>query len=52
MTQVLAMPEIKERLAALGADVMATTPEQTAQFFRSELEKYTKVARAANIRGE
>lgn len=52
MLQALALPDVKERLASLGADIVATSPEQTAAFFKSELEKYTKVARATGIKGE
>jgi len=52
MLQALALPDVKERLASLGAEIVATSPEQTATFFKSELDKYTKVAKAANIRGE
>ncbi len=52
MLQALALPDIKERLAALGAEIVASSPEQTAAFFRTELAKYSKVAKAANIRGD
>lgn len=48
--KALALPDVRERLASLGADIVGTSPEETATFFRSELEKYTKVAKAANIR--
>jgi tripartite-type tricarboxylate transporter receptor subunit TctC len=52
MLQALALPDIKERLAALGAEIVASSPEQTAAFFKSELAKYAKVAQAAKIRGD
>ncbi|HEX6008117.1 MAG TPA: tripartite tricarboxylate transporter substrate-binding protein, partial [Burkholderiales bacterium] len=52
MVKALALPDVKERLASLGADIVASSPEQTASFFRSELAKYTKVAQAAGIRAE
>jgi tripartite-type tricarboxylate transporter receptor subunit TctC len=52
MLQALAVPEIKERLASLGAEIVASSPEQTAAFFKTELAKYTKVARTAGIRGD
>ena len=50
MLKALALPDVKERLASLGADIVATSPEETSAFFKSELAKYTKVAKAANIR--
>jgi tripartite-type tricarboxylate transporter receptor subunit TctC len=46
----LADPVVKERLASLGADIVASSPEQTAAIFKADLAKYTKVARAAGIR--
>jgi tripartite-type tricarboxylate transporter receptor subunit TctC len=52
MVKALAVPEVRERLASLGAEIVASTPEETAAFFRSELAKYTKVAQAANIRAD
>jgi len=52
MLQALALPDLKERLAALGAEIVASSPEQTSAFFRTELAKYSKVAKAANIRGD
>ena len=52
MVKALAVPDVKEKLAALGADVVATTPEDTASIFKADLAKFTKVAHAANIRAE
>jgi tripartite-type tricarboxylate transporter receptor subunit TctC len=52
MLQALASPEIKQRLASLGAEIVASSPEQTAAFFKTELAKYTKVAKTAGIRGD
>ena len=52
MVKTLALPDVKEKLAALGADVVATTPEQTAAIFKTDLAKFTEVAHAANIRAE
>ena len=50
--KALADPEVKERLALLGADIVASSPEQTAAIFKADLAKYTKVAQAANIRAD
>jgi tripartite-type tricarboxylate transporter receptor subunit TctC len=52
MIKALAIPEVKEKLAALGAEVVATTPEQTAAIFKTDLAKFTNVAQEANIRAE
>jgi tripartite-type tricarboxylate transporter receptor subunit TctC len=50
--RALADPEVKERLALLGADIVASSPEQTAAIFKADLAKYTKVAQAANIKAD
>jgi len=52
MIKALAIADVKDKLASLGADVVATTPEETAAIFKADLAKYTKVAQAANIRAD
>ena len=52
MVKALAAPDVKEKLAALGADVVGTTPEETAAIFKTDLARFTKVAHAANIRAD
>jgi tripartite-type tricarboxylate transporter receptor subunit TctC len=41
--------EMKEKLAQDGAEPEGTTPESFAALIKSELEKWGKVAREANI---
>lgn len=50
--RALNAPDIRERLAALGADPVGNTPEQYTAFIQSELEKWTRVIKAAGIKGE
>ena len=50
--KALAIADVKEKLASLGADVVGTTPEETAAIFKADLAKYTKVAHAANIHAD
>ena len=50
--KVLQLPDIKERMASLGADIVGGSVETTATFFASEVAKYTKVAREAKIQAE
>ena len=52
MLKALALPEVRERLATLGADIVGSSPEQTAAIFKADLAKYTKVAKEAGIRAE
>jgi len=49
MIKALAVPEVKDRLAGLGADVVGNTPEGAAALIKLEVAKYTKVANAAHI---
>ena len=49
MLKALALPDIKERMAGLGADVVGNTPEEAAALIKLEVAKYTKVANAAHI---
>jgi tripartite-type tricarboxylate transporter receptor subunit TctC len=46
----IALPEIKERLAALGFEPVAGAPEDMARQIKSEMEIWGKVIRAANIK--
>jgi len=50
--KILAQPDMKERLAALGYDVVASTPEEFATRIKVEIEMWAKVIRAANIKAE
>ena len=42
-------PELRERLSAIGAEPVASTPEQFAAFIKSETEKWQAVVKAAGI---
>jgi tripartite-type tricarboxylate transporter receptor subunit TctC len=44
--------EISQRLTAIGADVIANTPEEFASAIRSDIAKYAQVVKAAHIRAE
>lgn len=49
---LLQEPEIRKRLAADGAEIVASTPEQFSAFYLAELDKWAKVARLAGIKVE
>jgi len=44
------LPDVKERFTGLGADVIASTPEAFASHLRSELVRFSKVIKEANIK--
>jgi tripartite-type tricarboxylate transporter receptor subunit TctC len=50
IVKVMAKPEVKERMAALGLEPIADTPEEFAVWIRTELAKWAKVIQVANIR--
>jgi len=50
LAQVVATPDVRERLASLGAEPMAMTPPQFARFVKSEIDSAERIARAAGIR--
>jgi tripartite-type tricarboxylate transporter receptor subunit TctC len=52
IVRILTAQEVKDRLAADGAEVMANTPEQFAAYIRAEIAKWGKVIREARIRPE
>jgi tripartite-type tricarboxylate transporter receptor subunit TctC len=49
---VLRTPDIIERLARDGGEVVAGTPEEFGAYLRAETEKWAKVARATGIQPE
>ena len=48
----MALPDVEERLVALGFEPVASTPEEFATQIKIELEKLAKVIRAANIKAQ
>jgi tripartite-type tricarboxylate transporter receptor subunit TctC len=51
VARILNLPELKTRLAEDGMVVVASTPEQFAEFLARETAKFTKVIEAAGIKG-
>ncbi len=50
LVRVLALPDVKEKLTALGAEVTPSTPDQFAKLVVSERDRLGKLAKAANMR--
>ena len=50
VTRALAVPEVRERFVAQGAQPGGTTPDQFAAFIRAETEKWTKVVKISNAK--
>jgi tripartite-type tricarboxylate transporter receptor subunit TctC len=52
IVKALALPDVKERLAGLGAVIVASSPEQFATYIRSEIVKWEKVVKISGARAE
>jgi tripartite-type tricarboxylate transporter receptor subunit TctC len=45
----LAAADVRERLSALGADAVGSTPDEFGAWIKSELEKWTRVVKGAEL---
>jgi tripartite-type tricarboxylate transporter receptor subunit TctC len=52
VTRIVGEPGPREKLLALGADPGGGSPEQLAAYIAREIPKWTKVVKAARIKGE
>jgi tripartite-type tricarboxylate transporter receptor subunit TctC len=50
VVQQLKLPEVRERFATLGAEVLSSTPQEFDAFIRAELIKWEKVIRVSGMR--
>lgn len=49
INRAMTMPDVKDKLAAIGLTVVAETPESFAQTLRSDYEKYGKLIRTIGL---
>ena len=50
--KVLAQPDVRAKLDALGLEVVGSTPEQFDAFVRAEVDKWARVVKANNIKAD
>src|SRR5260221_771255 len=50
--KVLRLPEVRERLAALGAETVGSTPEEVGAFIRAENVRWGRIIREKGIRSQ
>jgi tripartite-type tricarboxylate transporter receptor subunit TctC len=50
IARITALPDIKERLAALGADPVLNSPAEFADWMKSESAKWAGVVKKANLK--
>ena len=48
--EILKLPDIQQRHSEVGAEIVASTPEQFHACLRSEVEKFGKLVKAAGIK--
>ncbi len=49
INRILRMPDVRERLAGMGAEVLGGTPKQFADHIQREIPKWAKVIRDAHV---
>ena len=52
IAKVLAMPDVKERLAKLGFEAKGGTADDFANYIRVEMARYEKIIKDSKIRAE
>ena len=52
VAKVLAMPDVRDRLASLGAEPMTMSPADFRKFMRDEMDDSAKVVKAAGIKAQ
>jgi tripartite-type tricarboxylate transporter receptor subunit TctC len=52
VVKALALPEVRERILSVGTEPVGNTPEEFAAQIRSDIAKWSKVAREARMRPE
>lgn len=50
--KALGREDVKSKVAAQGLEVSPSTPEQFAEHIKSEIARFTKIAKAAGIKAE
>jgi len=52
LAATLALPEVRSQLAAVGAEPVASSPEDFAKFMRAESQKWARVIKAGGVKVE
>jgi tripartite-type tricarboxylate transporter receptor subunit TctC len=52
IVRVMGQPEVREKVAALGFDIVASSPDQFTAQIRAEIDKWGKVIKAAGIKAD
>ena len=52
LRKVLAQPEVKDRLVVVGAEIVASSPQEFGAFIKTDIAKWAKLVREAGIKVE
>jgi tripartite-type tricarboxylate transporter receptor subunit TctC len=52
LVNALSQPEVRERFASQGAELIGNTPEQHEEFLKAEMAKWARIARLAHARAD
>jgi tripartite-type tricarboxylate transporter receptor subunit TctC len=52
IVKILATPDVKEKLAAQGAEVIANTPQEFADNIKTDVEKWRRVVKETGAKVE
>ena len=50
LVRILKLPDVRERMTGLGADIVASSPAEFAAYLQEEIAKWGKVAKQAGVR--
>ncbi|MGH8619595.1 MAG: Bug family tripartite tricarboxylate transporter substrate binding protein [Burkholderiales bacterium] len=50
LVRILKLPDVRERMTGLGADIVAGSPQEFAAYLQEEIAKWGKVARQAGVK--
>jgi tripartite-type tricarboxylate transporter receptor subunit TctC len=49
LTEILDSPSIRQKIAAMGADVIGGTPEQFSDYLKTEIAKFARIVREGRL---
>jgi tripartite-type tricarboxylate transporter receptor subunit TctC len=52
IVNALSQPDVRERFASQGAELVGNTPEQHEEFLKAEMAKWARIARLAGARAD
>ena len=47
--RIMALPDVKQRMADMGADIIASSPQEFSALIKSEVTRWNKVIKDAGI---